>query len=100
MRRPRIQIEHLSGPEDGKIVGFSKESITIGRSRDCDICLAHDGTVSRRHARIFLDGERLVIEDLGSTHGTYVDGERLRGRVELRPGALVNLGHSWLRIPG
>ncbi|MCX7598585.1 MAG: FHA domain-containing protein [Armatimonadetes bacterium] len=100
MRRPRVQIEYLSGPEDGKIVGFSKETVTIGRSNDCDICLTHDETVSRRHARLLCEGGRLFIEDTGSTHGTFVHGQRIQGRAELTPGALIRVGQSWLRIPG
>jgi pSer/pThr/pTyr-binding forkhead associated (FHA) protein len=100
MRRPAIQIEHLSGPEDGKTVSFSKETVTIGRSNDCDICLAHDSTASRRHARLVREGGRLFVEDTGSTHGTYVNGQRIQGRVELQPNCLLRIGHSWFRIAG
>lgn len=100
MRRPQIQLEYLSGPEDGKVVGFSKEAVTIGRSSDCDICLAHDETVSRHHARLLREGDRLFIEDTGSTHGTFVDGQRVQGRTPLSPGALICVGHSWLRVAG
>lgn len=99
MRRVRIHIEHLSGPEDGKIVGFSKESIIIGRAENCDLVLAHDGTVSRRHAKVLVEGERLFIEDLGSTHGTFVDGQRISGRTELRPGAIIRIGNTYLQVP-
>lgn len=99
MRGTQIRIEHLSGPEDGKVVGFSKNSIIIGRAEDCDLVLAHDGTVSRHHARIVRDGEKFFIEDLGSTHGTFVNGERITGRTELRPGAIIRMGNTYLRVP-
>ncbi len=98
MRRVQIRLEHLSGPEDGKIVGFSKERVRIGRSEDCDLVLAHDGTVSRRHAELVREGERLFIEDLGSTHGTFVDGQRISGRTEVRSGAIIRVGRSFLQV--
>ncbi|MCX7967320.1 MAG: FHA domain-containing protein [Armatimonadetes bacterium] len=99
MRRVQIRIEHLSGPEDGKIVGFSKDRVIIGRAEDCDLVLAHDSTVSRRHAQVLCEGESLFIEDLGSTHGTFVDGQRITARTELRTGAIIRMGNTYLRVP-
>jgi pSer/pThr/pTyr-binding forkhead associated (FHA) protein len=98
MRRQQIRLEHLSGPEDGKIVGFSQEAITIGHEQGCDLVLAHDPTVSRRHAQVLREGEQLLVEDFGSTHGTFVNGERVNGRVELPPGAILRLGNSYFAI--
>ncbi len=98
MRRVQIRLEHLSGPEDGKIVGFSKERVRIGRGEDADLVLAHDETVSRHHADVVREGEKLFVEDAGSTHGTFVDGQRISGRAELRPGSIMRVGHSFLQV--
>ena len=55
--------------------------LTLGRSPDNDCVLAHD-SVSRRHARLFNDGERWIVEDLGSKNGVRVNGSRVE-RAEL-----------------
>lgn len=99
MRRPQVQLEHLSGPDDGKIVGFSKDTVTIGRDAGQDVALAHDHVVSRQHARVVREGEQTFLEDAGSSHGTYLDGRRIDGRVELNAGVQFRVGNSWLRVP-
>lgn len=55
--------------------------LVIGRQPDADLVLP-DEAVSRRHARLAFEGDELVVEDLGSTNGTYLNGARVtRGRV-------------------
>jgi hypothetical protein len=56
------------------------ERTLIGRSPDCDIFL-DDVTVSRRHAELLREGERLVIRDLGSLNGTFVNRRRIESAV-------------------
>ena len=63
----------------------------LGRSLDADIRFDVPG-VSRRHARIVVDGQHVVLEDLGSQNGTCVRGERIRGRATLVDGDEVRLG--------
>lgn len=63
----------------------------LGRSLDADIRFDVPG-VSRRHARIVVDGEHVALEDLGSQNGTYLRGERIRGRAKLVDGDEVRLG--------
>ena len=99
-RRARIRIEHLSGPEDGKIVGFPTETVALGRYPAQDVALPHDPAVSGRHARLTRQGQALYLEDMGSNHGTFVDGRRIEGRVELPPGAVFRIGNSWFGVPG
>ncbi len=70
------------------------EGLVLGRNAEqCDIVVAH-GSLSRRHARLRLDGERLTIEDLGSTNGVILDGMRLPVDTPrpLRDGAQLLLG--------
>lgn len=65
--------------------------VTIGRSGECDLSL-QDTYLSSRHARVANDEGDLSIEDLGSTNGTYVNQELVRGRVHLERGDVVQVG--------
>lgn len=60
----------------------------VGRSKQADLCL-QEGFVSRRHARLWLESGRLMVEDLGSANGTFVNGERLTQPMRLAPGDCV-----------
>jgi pSer/pThr/pTyr-binding forkhead associated (FHA) protein len=68
----------------------------VGRSSVCDILLT-DHTVSRLHARLVCRDARWILEDLGSTNGSYINGD-LVGRCELRPGDRLSLGNALLRV--
>ncbi|MEM9068151.1 MAG: FHA domain-containing protein [Myxococcota bacterium] len=71
------------------------ENIVVGRSRDCDLILK-DPTVSGRHARLAWEGERILVEDLGSANGTFVGGKRITS-ASIRPGDDVRFGRAHLR---
>lgn len=64
--------------------------LVIGRSRSADLYLA-DPDTSRRHARVVGDGGKFVLEDLASTNGTWVNGERVERRA-LSPGDRIQIG--------
>jgi serine phosphatase RsbU (regulator of sigma subunit) len=66
----------LRGPEMGRHFGLTNGRATLGRQMDCNICLAGK-LVSRQHARIHHADGRHLIEDLGSSNGTYLNGRRL-----------------------
>lgn len=85
-RGPRAGLAHVLGEGD----------TLAGRSEDADIFLG-DVTVSRHHARFTVDGGGLVVEDLGSTNGTYVNMER-RDRATLQPGDEVIIGKYHLIV--
>jgi len=70
--------------------------VTIGRSPPADI-VQEGGTVSRRHCQLSVQDERLLLTDLGSTNGTFVDGVRVEGAVALQDGALLAIGAHRLR---
>ena len=70
--------------------------LTIGRSPPCDLVLA-DQMVSGEHARIVLDGDSLVLHDLQSRNGTFLNGERVAS-ADLRPGDEITLGRSSLQL--
>lgn len=71
-------------------VDLERSESTLGRSPDCDVVIEEDG-VSREHARIVVGGGRVVIEDLESRNGTFVNEERVEKRA-LRGGDRIRLG--------
>jgi predicted component of type VI protein secretion system len=80
-----------SGPSVGKIYPLDKEEMFIGRDLSNDIVI-NDPEISRRHSRLFNQGNSFVLEDLGSTNGTFVNGQRLMGPNLLRPGDVITFG--------
>jgi len=64
-----------SGPEKGQVIPV-KDKVTIGRALECDISILEPG-LSRRHAELDLIGDDLVLKDLGSSNGTFVNGEKV-----------------------
>jgi pSer/pThr/pTyr-binding forkhead associated (FHA) protein len=71
-------------------------ALAIGR-QDGDLVL-EDSEVSRRHAVLRREGESIVVEDLDSTNGTFVNGERIRSPIPIGPGDLVRVGRTTLEI--
>jgi serine phosphatase RsbU (regulator of sigma subunit) len=69
---------------------------TIGRAAPADIIL-EGGTVSRRHCRLELAGDSILLSDLGSTNGTFVNGEPVASPVALQDGAIISVGAHRLR---
>ncbi len=82
-----------TGPNPGQTYDLSKDVVTMGRDVTNDIVLA-DPEVSRQHARVNRTPGGLVLEDLGSTNGTFVNGERLVSPRVLNAGDLVGLGEN------
>ena len=69
------------------------KEIVVGRSSDLDMVLVEE-MVSRKHARIAYENEAVIIEDLGSTNGTYLNEELLESPRPLHPGDHVRIGES------
>jgi DNA-binding SARP family transcriptional activator len=86
----------LVGPSGQRIV-LGPAPVLIGRQQDCDLVLP-DEQASRRHARVTADGDGYVLEDVGSTNGTYLDGSRVAGPVRLTDGNRIEIGHCVVRF--
>jgi pSer/pThr/pTyr-binding forkhead associated (FHA) protein len=67
------------------------ELTTIGRAVECDIVITSK-RVSREHSRLRREGRRVLLEDLGSTNGTFLNDERILEPMELRDGDMVSVG--------
>ena len=88
-----FQLVMQKGPNPGKVFELAQEEITIGRDISNRLVI-NDPEVSRRHARLTLQAGGYVIEDLGSTNSTFVDGQKLMGPHLLRPGQTVMFGEK------
>lgn len=90
-------LRFISGKYQGGEFPIAPEKdIIVGRSSDLDMVLVED-MVSRRHARIAIADEQIWIEDLGSTNGTFVNGEKIK-RARLKEGDRVLIGTSILKV--
>lgn len=88
-----FQLIMRSGPTPGAAFTLEGDQLTIGRDSTNEIVI-NDAEVSRRHARLTFQGGKYVLEDLGSTNGTFVNGQRLAGPRVLKPGEVVSFGEQ------
>ncbi len=88
-----IQLVMRAGPTPGKVYELKQDEITIGRDIGNTIVI-NDAEISRRHARMVMQAGSYVLEDLGSTNGTFVNGQRLIGPHVLRHGEVVMFGEK------
>ncbi len=72
--------------------------VEVEVGRDCDGILIEDPTASRRHAKLDPTAVGLVVEDLGSANGTYIDGERIAEPMIVQAGNVVRIGETELVI--
>jgi pSer/pThr/pTyr-binding forkhead associated (FHA) protein len=79
-------------PVDGELI--------LGREQSSADLVIDDPGVSRRHARVIPENGGVVVEDLGSSNGTYVNGERISGPVELGAGDEVQVGATIMGVEG
>ncbi len=93
MVAPSYQLVMRSGPTPGKVFPITNPEITVGRDVTNDIVI-NDAEISRRHARLTLQAGDYVVEDLGSTNGSFVNGQRLMGPHALHNGELVMFGEN------
>jgi len=70
--------------------------ITIGRDPGCTVIVDDDTFVSQRHAKVFVVDGQSMVEDLGSTNGSFHNGNRLHGSRLLHPGDRVQVGYTVL----
>lgn len=81
---PRRRIWRLNR-DDGDTALVIEGEVIVGRGDAADLRI-QETMISRRHARLWLDGNGAMVEDLGSTNGTYLNDRRLRAPMPLVPG--------------
>jgi hypothetical protein len=91
-RAPRLVVERAPGHDAGMIYDLDGD-LVLGRGDRAEIRL-EDPFASSRHARIYEQGNVVVVEDLGSTNGTYLNEELLQTPRPLHPGDRVRIGDS------
>jgi hypothetical protein len=89
---PKLRVETAAGLRAGSAYSLSAGAV-LGRGDQADIQL-QDTFASSQHARLAPHGEVIVLEDLGSTNGTYLNEEPLRGPQPLHPGDRIRIGDS------
>lgn len=86
------------GTLTGTTVALAGQTITLGRAHDSTIVL-DDDYASSRHARIYPDRDgQWIVEDLGSTNGTYLDRNRLTTPTPIPPGAPIRIGKTVIEL--
>src|SRR5574339_909659 len=93
----QYQLIMRSGPTPGAAFTLEGDQITVGRDSTNEIVI-NDAEVSRRHARLTFQGGKYVLEDLGSTNGTFVNGQRLAGPRVLKAGEVVSFGEQIIMV--
>ena len=91
-KRDRAYLVVLAGASVGEMYKIEIEKTVIGRGQNAQIRLLDDG-ISREHAQLVIQGERVVLEDLGSTNGTYCNGLKV-DRKELVDGDKILVGST------
>ena len=97
MAAPIFQLTMRSGPTPGKVFPLEKQEILLGRDLANEIAIS-DPEVSRRHARFLMQEDNVIIEDLGSTNGTFLNGQRIASPQQLRAGDVVTLGENIVMV--
>ena len=96
---PRLSLKVVAGPAAGQTIVVGDQPVILGRGAEFPANLGGDPELSREHARVSrFEGDRLLIEDLGSTNGTFVNGGNVAGPTVLEDGDAIWLGTSTLLV--
>ncbi|WP_323959902.1 FHA domain-containing protein [Arthrobacter sp. JZ12] len=85
------------GPLKGTTLDLASSPILLGRAQEATLVL-EDDYASGRHARLFPQGSRWFLEDLGSTNGTYLGGNQLTRALPVEPGVPIRIGKTVIEL--
>lgn len=97
VQAPMRRLVITSGPKRGHELELRGEPISIGRARDSDLVIQDDYT-STHHARLLNWNGQWMLQDLDSTNGSYVNGERVSQPIALEPGMSVRIGTTTFEL--
>jgi hypothetical protein len=86
------------GFRSGRELLMNKPVLTLGRAESCDLGLFGDALIDKLHARVYQQDGRYLIADNGSTHGTFVNDQRIAEPTLLRSGDLIRVGNAYVRF--
>ncbi len=95
-RQARVRPRNLVvtyGSLEGTVLPLGSAAVTIGRGADCTL-VVDDDYVSSHHARLYQTEGRWIVEDTGSTNGTWIDRTRITGPTLLEPGSPLRIGRT------
>lgn len=92
---PRLEVIAALGHQPGTVFDL-RDGATMGRSDHAEIRV-DDPFASSAHARVFRRGDFMLVEDMGSTNGTYLNGRQLRGAERLKVADTIRIGDSEYR---
>ena len=93
-----MSLSVLTGPLKGRKIAIPSVIFRIGADADNDLSIVGDEWVSGHHAQIAPDGPDIVLEDLGSRNGTFVNGQRITSACVLMPDDLIRVGNTELQV--
>ena len=85
------ELKVVGGRHHGRIIPLNTSKFLVGREQDCHL-RPNSEMVSRHHCVFVLDDYTVRLRDLGSTNGTFVNNQRVRGIVTLKAGDLIRIG--------
>ena len=91
------QLLVTEGDLAGTSIGLADQQITIGRANDATLVLTDD-YASSRHARLFPQDGQWIVEDLGSTNGTYLDRQKVTQPTQVPVGVPIRIGKTVLEL--
>jgi predicted component of type VI protein secretion system len=86
-----------SGKSAGRAISIKRNKLLIGRAEECDVRPLSE-EVSRRHCAVHVGPAEVWVEDLGSRNGTFVNGERITERTQVKDGDMIRVGALQLKV--
>ncbi len=96
-RKSARELVVTEGPLKGTTLELTNSPILLGRAQEATLVL-DDDYASGRHARLFPQGSRWFVEDLGSTNGTFVSGSQLTRALPVEPGVPIRIGKTVIEL--
>jgi pSer/pThr/pTyr-binding forkhead associated (FHA) protein len=93
----QVKLRVIGGKNDGREIKISVPEFVIGRGEGTHLRPQSD-LISRRHCSVVCEGGRAVLKDFGSRNGTYINGERVEGEQQLKPGDRLRVGRLQFEV--